>query len=67
MLKLSMLCVVSYVTDSEAVDWNRIKYDPQARHGLQRLLDAGAALDLPPSLGAALTAEAYSHLLLSSH
>ncbi len=37
------------------MDWNQIKYDQQARHGLQRLLDARAALDLSPSYRAALT------------
>jgi hypothetical protein len=45
------------------MDWQKIKYSNATRFGLQRLLDAGAALDLPPSCVNSLTAEAFRSLI----
>ncbi len=51
---------------TEGEDWARIKYDHTVCHGLQCLLDADSALDLPPSYSAALTSEAYSQQIHAS-
>ena len=48
------------------MDWQKIKYSNATRFGLQRLLDAGAALDLPPSCANSLTAEAFQGLINTS-
>jgi hypothetical protein len=39
-------------------DWKNVKYSAAARNSLQRFLDAGAAIDLPPFAHADLSAEA---------
>lgn len=45
------------------VEWNKIKYSRSAAYSLNRLLDAGRALDLPESYSADLSNEAFRGLV----
>jgi hypothetical protein len=52
---------------NSGADWGSIKYGKDTRYTLQRLLDAGSALDLPSRIQDDLAAEAFHGMVNQSH
>lgn len=63
---ISFRLVIFFLGNSGA-DWGNIKYGKDTRYALQRLLDAGSALDLPSGIQDDLAAEAFHGMVNQSH